>query len=247
MGCSTNRYLLINDIDNTDFLIDLIKDYSKQGLVGRKPIIVLDGIPHRYNYELKDSSFSFVKNDVETVEILKEEAANRIYGRFAKDGVILITTKTKSIKKDTKEDLHKKNILFIADGIKLKGFDDTKDINPNEIASIEVIKQPEIFGLYSDDPTLEGIVIIRTNQYLVKLYRERFSTYSTTYKLLADTIPIENDHDIFTYWVDDTTMLKDNIYNKLDSISNLDIKEIQVIPILNEIKKVDVNIKINSE
>ena len=245
IGCVPNRYVLLNDIENKNFLIDVIKDYQKQGLVGNKPIIVLDGIPHRYNYELKDSTLSITKNEIETIEVLKKDAANQIYGQYAKDGVILITTKTELTKQTINDDIRNKNILYIVDGIHVKGYNEIQNLNPKDIASITVIKQQTVFSLYSDDLTLEGIIIINTKHFLIKKYRKSFSKYSSDYRCLVDSIPIKDEYKLINYYVNDSIFLQDNLSNKLDSISDLNIHTVDVFDESPSNGKVKVNIKLD--
>ena len=155
----------------------------------------------------------------------------------------MITTKNNSTTKKNKEDIKDKNILYILDGNKLSGYDDIKKISPKDIASIEVIKDSNSFSLYSNDKNLEGIIIITTNQQIVKKYREIFTQISKDYKLLIDTIDISEDHKKLNYILNDTLLLPEVDYNKLDSISKLDNLNIRIGTKSSNNAKVDVYIK----
>ena len=82
--------------------------------------------------------------------------------------------------------------------------------------------------MYSDDNSIEGVIIITTNQQIVKRYREIFSKYSADYKLLTDTIDFSDDHKQLNYILNDTIILQEVDYNTLDSISKLDNLEIKI-------------------
>jgi TonB-dependent SusC/RagA subfamily outer membrane receptor len=66
-----------------------------------KPLIVIDGIV----YTDQDILNSLNPDDIDSISILKEETAVRIYGEKGKNGVIIITTK--SNKEKNKKDSNK--------------------------------------------------------------------------------------------------------------------------------------------
>jgi TonB-linked SusC/RagA family outer membrane protein len=57
-------------------------------LRGKKPLIVLDGIPVETDF------FDITGEDIENINVLKGTAASALYGSRGKDGAILITSKT---------------------------------------------------------------------------------------------------------------------------------------------------------
>jgi hypothetical protein len=91
-GCSSNRYLLTDKGKDKRFLIETIKEYSKKGKISKKPIIVVNGVPNRFDYELKNKKLQLSKADIKKIESLKNDVGIRIYGDYAKGGVLVVTT-----------------------------------------------------------------------------------------------------------------------------------------------------------
>ncbi|MCH7524678.1 MAG: hypothetical protein IIC74_06630, partial [Bacteroidetes bacterium] len=93
-SCSANRYLLTDsNKDDKQFLIKKIKKAKSNGEISsHKPIIVIDGKPYRYSFELKEEKLTISKSDIKEINILKKETGISIYGVFGKNGVLLITT-----------------------------------------------------------------------------------------------------------------------------------------------------------
>lgn len=94
-SCSANRYLLKDENkEDSKFLIHKIKEAKiNEELASNKPIIVVDGKPNRYNFELKENKLDLYKSDIEKIDIMRKDAGISIYGKFAEKGVILITKK----------------------------------------------------------------------------------------------------------------------------------------------------------
>lgn len=84
-SCAPNRYL-INGDTKTDqkFLVDEIKKAkSNKEISSKTPLIVLDGKPYRYDYELKN----------ETITVIKDKKEIKKYTSKIYDGVIIIIMK----------------------------------------------------------------------------------------------------------------------------------------------------------
>lgn len=109
------------------------------------PIIVVDGV----KYIRADSTHAFQNlnpEKIKAIKILKGQEAIDLYGEDGKYGVIVVTTKTSSTNTP----------LYILDG---KTVEDISSINPNDIQSIEVIKDPVQLQPYGDEGKL-GVVKI---------------------------------------------------------------------------------------
>jgi hypothetical protein len=92
-GCSTNRYL-INDNGVVDkFLINVLKTLSETKQISRKPLIVVDLKPYRYDKELKTERLSIPVESIAEIDLMAKDPGIDMYGKSAKGGVILITTK----------------------------------------------------------------------------------------------------------------------------------------------------------
>lgn len=70
--------------------------HIRNGHVGKeKPLIIIDGVE-----QIKDDAIDKLNpNIIESISVLKDESAVKLYGERGKDGVILITTKNASTKK----------------------------------------------------------------------------------------------------------------------------------------------------
>ena len=137
-SCISNRYLLSGDTDNR-MLKELIRTSTKNGVISKKPIVVVDGRPLRYA-DLKQIPLWFKSEEVKSVEILKKESAVKIYGSDGKNGCMLITTfegygNRVKILKD-------KTIFIVFDGKEISN-EMLEKINPDTIDTIEVIKDVE--------------------------------------------------------------------------------------------------------
>ncbi|MEN3323911.1 hypothetical protein VP395_09240 [Mariniflexile soesokkakense] len=163
-NCSTSRYVL-NDQNKADknFLISKINESKAKGEISsNKPIIVVDGKPFRYNFELKENKLELVKSDIKKIDVLKKEVGMRIYGDFAEGGVMLITTTPEVASKDTNSensDIDNKNILFLVDGKQVTS-EVIKSINPNDIDSVDVLKDEASKKLYPDK-SYDGIIHVK--------------------------------------------------------------------------------------
>ena len=161
-NCATNRYEL-NDQNKVDkyLLINKINESKTKGEISsKKPIIVVDGKPFRYNFELKENKLELSKSDIKKIEILKKEVGIRIYGDFAEGGVIVITTEIESNNTTSKNtDIANKNILFLVDGMEVTE-ETIKSIDPNDIESVDVIKNEAAKKLYSDK-NYDGIIHVK--------------------------------------------------------------------------------------
>jgi hypothetical protein len=155
-GCSYNRYLLTDKGRDKKFLIQTIKNSSNTGEIQKKPIIVLDGKPYRYNYELKSQKLQISKNDIQKIEVLKKKVGIEIYGDYARDGVIVLTTKTNSIK-DSNTTGNSKVLILLED--KKISRNEMESINPDDIDSIEVLKNTDKIKEYTAED-YDGVIII---------------------------------------------------------------------------------------
>ncbi len=114
-----------------------------------KALVIVDGKVH--DGDMSD----FDENSIESVDVLKNESATRLFGEKAKDGAIIITTKNKI-------SLDGKSPLLIVDGEKLDG--NINDIDPNDIQSITVLKDEQAMTIYGEKAK-DGVIIINTKNY----------------------------------------------------------------------------------
>jgi hypothetical protein len=156
-GCASNRYLLNDKGEDSRFLINMIKKSSQSGQLQSKPIIVVDGKAYMYN-ELKTNKLPVSRSDIKQIDILKKEAAIRVYGEDGKDGVILLTTKSGTNEEKKSFDFSNRKVLILLEG-KVITQDEMNALNANDIESIEVIKSKEVIKTYTNGD-FEGIILI---------------------------------------------------------------------------------------
>ncbi|WP_412985681.1 hypothetical protein [Pontimicrobium sp. IMCC45349] len=90
-----NLYELSNDNKDRKYLIEFIKQRKKEGLITRKPLLVLNGEMIPYD-KLKECDLELYKSDIDSIYAFfkkEDKGAVYIYGNEAKNGVILIEVK----------------------------------------------------------------------------------------------------------------------------------------------------------
>jgi len=151
--------------------------------------------------------------EISEVRVLKNEKAMKQYGEKAKDGVIVVTTKVintngeKNVNSNANIVINMKDgmdkALYVVDGIKQKGGDLNK-IDPNTIATVDVLKGEAATRLYGDDAK-NGVVII--------------STKSSDSK--GDTWTVKSDKQVVIKRENmDTTVVKNTIVIKSKSLKD---------------------------
>ena len=137
---------------------------SAHGVKITQPLFIVDGI------EYSSKTLELTPDQIESMEIVKGEKANDVYGEKAKNGVIIITTKSKvnkytnvvfNVKSSTEN-----NPLYIVDGEK-KSKASFDQINAGDIESILVLKEGETLEVYGEEAK-DGVVIITTKNNLSK-------------------------------------------------------------------------------
>lgn len=159
-ACTSNRYLLTDKGADKKFLIDFIKELSARGEISKQPLLVVDGVPKRFTKELKDEKLELSKGQIASVDRLKQNKAEGIYGEEAKGGVLLISTKAKEYEKNLPFD--KKKVLYLI-GNKEFSYEELMKINPNDIMSITVVKGKEDMKPYTTKD-YEGVIIIQLKE-----------------------------------------------------------------------------------
>ena len=171
-SCTANRYTLNKDgSGESQVLNKAIKTYYRSGEIPtKKPLIVLDGIPYRYEVELKDSDLPIKASEIKKLEVLKTSTGVAIYGDYAKGGVLLITSndgrnnlqveetprgmsiENTIVKKDPP------NIYVLVDGEEMP-WDKVVKLDPNTIETLTVIKDKAEVIKYTDK-IVDGVILI---------------------------------------------------------------------------------------
>ncbi|MFT6867297.1 MAG: hypothetical protein ACJA08_002137 [Cyclobacteriaceae bacterium] len=92
LGCSVNKYQLAGE--DKDFLIEQIESLSARDQISKKPILVIDGVEYVKKKDIALQKINLSKDRIEEIELLKKEAAIRVFGEEGKRGVLIITTKS---------------------------------------------------------------------------------------------------------------------------------------------------------
>jgi hypothetical protein len=156
LGC-TNRYALQDTGKEKSYLSDKINAEVKNGKLSNKPLVVLDGVPYRYDIELKNNKLNIYKADIVDIEILEKETGVKIYGEPGTNGVLLLTTR-----KINQTSLNESVVLIILDNKEISKTE-MNAINPENIESIDVIKNKESIKKYTTKP-VDGVIVIHTKQ-----------------------------------------------------------------------------------
>ncbi|WP_346855682.1 carboxypeptidase-like regulatory domain-containing protein [uncultured Draconibacterium sp.] len=125
-------------------IIITTKEAAKEKM--RNAIVILDG--KKYEGDVSDID----PENIEKMEVLKNESATKLYGPEAKDGAIIITSKNKLNFGD-------KSPLIFIDGV--KSTKDMNDIDPDQIQSINVIKDASAIETYGNEGK-NGVILIST-------------------------------------------------------------------------------------
>jgi hypothetical protein len=201
------KILIMNNMKDSTWKIKVDSDASKM-VDSLNVLVFVDGV---------EKDMEVVKNmdskDISEVRVYKNEKAMKQYGERAKDGVIVVTTKVINTN-DDKNGNSSANIvvnmkdgmdkaLYVIDGIKQKSGDLNK-IDPNTIATVDVLKGEAATRLYGDDAK-NGVVII--------------STKSSDSK--GDTWTLKSDKQVVIKRENmDTTVVKNTIVIKSKSLKD---------------------------
>jgi TonB family protein len=117
------------------------------------PLFILDGVI------IEKSKMDQIKpDDIESISILKDKSATDLYGEKAKNGVVLVTSKKIGIKIRS-TDGNTTKPLYIVEGFE-KPESLAKNINPDDIESINVLKGENAINKYGDKGK-NGVVEIK--------------------------------------------------------------------------------------
>ncbi len=91
---SQNRYELQDQGKEKLYLSDYITTMSERKIIKSEPIIVIDGTPFRFQ-DLEKQKLPLYKNEIQEITPLDHQKGISIYGTFAENGVLIITTNRK--------------------------------------------------------------------------------------------------------------------------------------------------------
>lgn len=119
--------------------------------VANQPLYIVDGV------EVSSAiAGSIAPEKIKEISVLKDSAATDIYGAKAKNGVVVIT-----LNDDAKQGINTQP-LYILDGKEIPASDFAL-INPDDIASIDVLKGAAATKAYKDKGT-NGVIVITSKK-----------------------------------------------------------------------------------
>lgn len=94
VSCSNRKFFVLKDNNNDKyFLLDSISVRVKNNQITASPMIVIDGIPFKYDSNIDTVYLPVSKKDLFLLTFLSKKTASVIYGENGKKGVVLISTK----------------------------------------------------------------------------------------------------------------------------------------------------------
>jgi len=139
---------------------------------GSSPLIIIDG-----EEPSPTSLKNLVPEQIESISVLKDGSATSVYGEKGKNGVILITTKEKDQtpvvtvnEKNQPFDVSIRGTNFLNSSTPLYIIDEIestenalKELNPNDIESITVLKNERATSVYGEKAK-NGVILITTKK-----------------------------------------------------------------------------------
>ncbi|WP_346237168.1 TonB-dependent receptor plug domain-containing protein [Niabella insulamsoli] len=163
-----------------------------------RPLIIVDG-------EEQDKDFDInTMDDIESVSVLKDASASSHYGDKGKNGVVEITTNSKA-----REGFQLRGLkpgetpLYVLDGkpVSAAGM---KEINPDDIESITVLKDQSAESIYGSDAK-NGVIIITSKKLKNEISTFRAENDKVVFeangsRMIADTVIMnKNFNSSFTF------------------------------------------------
>ena len=94
LGCSNPHTFVLNDTkQNQYFVTERINQAFKKNEIDRSPLIVINGIPFRYNKDQDTIVLPLKKSDIISLDFLNKNSSRIIYNEKENDGAIIISAK----------------------------------------------------------------------------------------------------------------------------------------------------------
>lgn len=96
LGCSNHQTFILNDTEaNKYFVSESIYDAIKENQIDKSPLIVINGIPFKYNKKQDTILLPLKKSDILNLEFLNQNSSRIIYNEKENAGAIIITARIK--------------------------------------------------------------------------------------------------------------------------------------------------------
>ena len=97
LGCSNPHTFVLNDTkQNQYFVTERINQAFKKNEIDRSPLIVINGIPFRYNKNQDTIVLPLKKSDIISLDFLNKNSSRIIYNEKENDGAIIISAKVQN-------------------------------------------------------------------------------------------------------------------------------------------------------
>ncbi|CAM3653104.1 hypothetical protein MUGA111182_01450 [Mucilaginibacter galii] len=169
------QVLLSNDtlLTKTNSTVNQLSKKKKQtvleiiGKIGTKPLMIIDGVI------FKGLSDTINTDRIEKLDVLKNNDAQTIYGDQAREGAVLITMKPPAA-----TGMNLKPVIIVNDT--LSNMEKAQELKPNDIAWVNVIKDPRQTASYG--AAASGSVIeVYTKEHLKRANFQKLCKLSEAY------------------------------------------------------------------
>lgn len=97
LGCSKPQAFVLNDTkENNYFILKLVNQAFKENQIDRSPLIVINGIPFKYDKKQDTIILPLKKSDIISLDFLNKNSSRIIYNEKQNGGAIIITTRIKN-------------------------------------------------------------------------------------------------------------------------------------------------------
>ncbi|MBB4801101.1 hypothetical protein HNP37_001140 [Flavobacterium nitrogenifigens] len=96
IGCSNPKTFILKDNKEDKYFVQkLIDNAFEKDLIGESPLIVINGIPFKYNKKQDTILIPLKKSDIITLNFLNLNSSRIIYNEKENDGAIIIAAKNR--------------------------------------------------------------------------------------------------------------------------------------------------------
>lgn len=97
LGCSNPHTFVLNDVQQNQYYVtERIDQVFEKNEIDRSPLIVINGIPFRYNKDQDTIVLPLKKSDIISLDFLNKNSSRIIYNEKENDGAIIISAKVQN-------------------------------------------------------------------------------------------------------------------------------------------------------
>lgn len=97
IACSKPKAFILNDTkENKYFALELINNAFEENQIDKCPLIVINGIPFKYNKEQDTILLPLKRSEIISLDFLNINSSRIVYNDKENDGAVIITTKSKT-------------------------------------------------------------------------------------------------------------------------------------------------------